>query len=353
MVRDKALLPGVLTKETEDGQRKQFGRLLPKKVGRFHGDFCIVLADRQDSRSGCNLYHVKFREGYTPPLKDPPRRSGSLGDSGDAVPFWEICDANARSRLFWKECIARGSIGRTRATFRQVWDFCHALWVICSGWRLITGVAPVKFALHRELLPGVLTADKDDDLVVQLETQLAEMNYFLETMMEVVHYDVVHSQGVRLTRFVLRDPRNEFEDSVAQQDGWDEQCNVPDELDLEEDWFPKPEDYQSAAHYETIAELLRYWWMFGDMRMSSRRLVELIQDFNLLPGFALHSAPDVQRRRLERILIYIDGFEFDGFMVRAECLPPGDGCADAIFHLEMLEGFTRPAIPANRDASSM
>lgn len=367
LVDEKELLADLLVANTEQGRRNKLGMRLTKLVDRHFGPFKVVACDKDNSGRG--LYQLKVGTVGANPGPGPTSPQNSAGPPNTGTPTmlplassksydqtldvdlasWAVPDCELASILFHRQLEARW-LHRAYLddTSVQLRDLCHAVFQCRSRWRLVTDRALVRFAKNRGLLPGILTATDEDVQVVQLEQRFQEMNYYLDGLAEIWHYDRFQHEGRWISRYSIRDLSVPDFEPVQEAAPW--QSGDP----LARQPFDVTE-YLGAEFYPHFADLCRCLWEAGNPPLVPSQMLEVVYSFGLLPGFGTtHGEGDFDHfvtdlRHLEFLLAAVQGFEFEGFLIEPTTVSCPTGTPQPAFCLAPVDGYGAPAEPVPID----
>jgi hypothetical protein len=321
---EEDVVAGLLTAKTPNGRRKQLGKFLQKVRDRVFGSFQLVDCGK-DTHDKCHKYRVDklaHRPANRPvPSWSPRNRRRSREEPADPV-------TQARIDRFWEHihlCNILHDFDVDR--FDQYLDLCEALWVNCGGLRLVTDRTLVRFAESQRLLRALLPSDTEDGRIIDLRDQLWVVNCVMKGLMEIGHMDRFRHQGRWMSRYAIDDQSYPI---------------VVGPSTAEE------AEYYGPSYYGTFADLCSCWWAFEDHSLVTSRLLGLIHQFNLLPGFADVYDRAEQIRELAHVLTAVQDIEFEGFVIRDTWPPAVVKHEDRVFRIELLNGFALPQKPASR-----
>jgi hypothetical protein len=337
------LLQGILTKETKGERSKQLGWRMKQIENRVFGRHQLLFAGR-DGRSNCRRYKVvkldaaeqtavKWDQGWDEAVRTSPLLAGR-GEAG-------------RSKAFWAQVASRGLRREHLEDYGcQLWEACHALWLSCDGFRLITDKALIRLAESAGTFPRFLPSETEEGRTIDLHNRIDLVNFVLRGLMEINVYDRFRDDGRMGIRYSILQGDEMHE--VAEQPCPDGAGRGPSHP---EEWYATFQCLDPDT-YPIFVDLFRRWWLFENQTLITRRVLSLVHEFNLLPGFADVYPEEPQERELARILVEVQGVEFDGFFIQYENVINHSrterGEPDYLFTLHRLRGFVPPPIPADR-----
>lgn len=340
---DQEMLLGLIRKETKDERAKALGHLLKKHRDRIYGRFQLV-AEGKETRGRRQLYKVER-------LKVPKQ----------SVITWDLkwdeqtARTNAlvqgpvdrkRSRVFWEQIVSSGVSRDLMEDYGgQLWDACHTLWLSCQGMRLVTDRAIVRLIESAGILPRFLPSQDEYGRMIDFFDHLDLINFVLQGFMKINLYDQFHHDGRTITRYSILERPEPEGDTEPTAPVSSATTNPP----RPEPWLGL--DLIKPDCYPIVIDLFRRWWHFQNHTQSSGPIVSLVHEFNLLPGFEAFYPGRPQEKELARLLVEIQGMEFDGFFVHFEPMTNlayiEEGEPDYFFTLYRLRGFIPPPIPVD------
>jgi len=327
------LLQGVLTKETKGERSKQLGWRLKQNEDRVYGRYQLVMAGR-DGRSNCRRYKVMKLDAVQKPIAkfepvwDRPADISPLQlDSYDAELSREF-----RARLESSGLLREDLVGCDEYFV----EACHILLFSCNQCLLVTDRALIRFIEAYGRFPTLFPSADWPSRQREFHELHGAFNMFFQGLMTLTHYDNVNHEGRTFLRYQI----HQLDDLIGADD---QPVPKPDSEPLPAAHRAPLSKFTESEHYSTFVDICRRWWIFKHHTLHVSCLLDLVQEFNLLP----------QQQELAKIFNDVVGFEFDGFVIEPaywpEYYPSGLGENSYVYTLNRLNGFSQPAILSNPD----